>query len=322
MQGAKHTDERVSKNTSAGLEGVQGPAVKREQVVCIFVNPLSGNGSGAEMAAETKAYLESRGHSVRIRDSQPSYAAAEMEHFLSTLDAVVIAGGDGTVMGLLPHISKAGVPFYMLPAGNESLIAKEFGMQRNPEDVADRLERAPTQHHFGVVECNGNIRPFFIMASMGLDSAIVADIAKDRTAPLGDIGYVLPAVRSLLGYEAPQITLKVDGAQVLSEQSGYLIVANSKQYAKGLGLVPEAHCSSAELCARFIPGEGIATYLAWLPALLTGAKLNLEGSELYRGKRFEINVKGNSPFPIQADGDLAGSTPAVIELSQDVVRVL
>lgn len=322
MQTNNEVQKHARIETVTEFESMEGPAVKREMVVAIVYNPISGDGSGKKMAEEARSFLEKQGHTVRLRESEAKYDAQEIAQFFDSADAIVVAGGDGTVMGLLPHIVKSGVPFYMLPGGNESLIAKEFGMKRDPSDIAARLENVASTHHFGTIECNGEKRPFFIMASLGLDSAIVADIAKNRHAPVGDIGYLMPTVRSLMNYQAPKVTLKVDGNEVISNEPGFLIVANSKQYAKNLGLVPEADTTSNELCARFVPGKGVATYLSWLPALLTGGKINLDGTKLYRGSKFEINVEGDTPYPIQADGDLAGATPALIELSAATVKVL
>ena len=54
-------------------------------------------------------------------------------------DLVVVVGGDGTVRKLLRALSRAQTPLYVVPGGNESLIARSYNMSANVDDLLQAI---------------------------------------------------------------------------------------------------------------------------------------------------------------------------------------
>jgi diacylglycerol kinase (ATP) len=280
------------------------------QTAGIIYNPLSGSGRSGVQAQELRTELERRGFRVFVRESRASYHKTEILAFLRSVDIVVVSGGDGTLGKLLPAIAETERPVYMIPAGNESLFARLFAMRGTIDDLLQRIETGSvSRHYFGRV----NNHPFFSMASLGLDSEVVAAISATRQGPIGHRGYVLPAIAAWLRHVPEPITLEVDGRAVVERAPGFLVISNSPEYALRMRLVPEAGSSKPELVARFFPEMSRKRYLRFITLALRGKPIPLDGTTVFTGREFRVTTE-RIGFPVQADGDFAGTTPAVVSL--------
>lgn len=303
--------------TSDPLSAASHPVLQRRLAAVIY-NPQSGSGKAKRTANAVCDKLKVHGIEVVLRASSREYEANEIDTFLKQFDFVMVAGGDGTMMGLLQPLARAGTPVFMLPSGNESLFARVFRMRSRADSVLAALRKPLlSRHHFGLV----NGRPFFTMMSLGYDSEVIRYIDSYRRGPIRHAGYILPGLYCLFHHCSPQITLRADGIPVLEAQKGYLIIANNKEYAGKLGLVPEADSRHDLLHARFFPGHNRLNVIRWLIKIALGRKVNLAGTRLFQAKEFELQ-NTNGDYPMQADGESVGMSPAVVNISQKQICVL
>lgn len=287
--------------------------------VGIVYNPIAGKGSSGSVSERLKLHLEENGFEVRMRESDPHGDSRETCEFVKSVDVLIVAGGDGTLMSFLPVLVMTDTPVYMLPTGNESLFAREFGMSRFPADVVRTLRTGEISRHY-VGKINDTY--FFEMISLGVDSEVVEMVAHSRGGPIKHKGYFLPALRAFRSHRPPQLILTVDGRRRIDGEEGYLIIANTRQYALGLGFVPEADSTQAELSARFFPYRRSFGWLAWVLRCAVGKALPGSYPPLFRGKRFEVDVIDRESYPVQADGEHIGQSPAVITISDEIINVL
>lgn len=284
----------------------------------IIFNPSSGRGRAEGLAHSLYAALEKRGVKSEIARSEKRYDPRIIDEFLASLKALYVIGGDGTLMDLLPAVSRIGVPLYMVPAGNESLFARHFEMTRDIDAASRAIDRTPTHHYYGMVGDN----PFFTMVSLGLDSLIIERISRSRTGPIGRRGYVLPALLSAARFRQPKVVLRVDGKVMIDGEPGYVIIANNPEYAMGLNPVREAASTAPRLHARFFPGDDRGRVLPWMARAVTRSPVSQGGSLNFEGRSFELHVTGGRAFPLQADGEFAGMTPMRVQISRGTIAVL
>lgn len=278
-------------------------------VIGIIYNPASGYGKSERAALRAEATLKEQGCQVTLFKTKPSYGEGELQECFRPLSKLLIAGGDGTVMKLLPHLSAAGVPFYVLPTGTESLFAKKNGMSHDAGQLLAAVKSdVLVKHNYATVKLDGagDAVPFLLMASVGLDSEVIANIAHRRTGPIRHWGYVLPTLRCALKHDVPAVTLKVDGKEVISAKTGFLIIANGSEYARNIGLVPEADTGKPSLCARFFPGGGVGFWLGLALKAAVGGRADVSGSAFFEGDTLELKLDRSQPYPLQADGELVG----------------
>lgn len=309
----------IAENSLYG-QGAPKLGLDRFQNAVVLYNPISGSGSAKQLAHELAVELNQRGVKTALLPSCARYAPGELEALFAGKDLIVVAGGDGTMMGALGGLANSKAAVYMVPAGNESLFSKQFAMKKERDGIIEDLStRAPKEHYYGVA----GEKPFFLMLSVGLDSMILEHIG-ERKGHSSTWMYVQAALGVLPSYRTPVVNLKVDGVPVVNGEQGYLIIANTNSYGRDLNLVPEATSAEPKLVARFFPQSG------WLAEIGKGIRMafrlpaDLSGSRVYMGDSFELAID-NGPYPAQADGDFLGrigSEPLKISSSKSPIKVL
>ncbi|MBL4699973.1 MAG: NAD(+)/NADH kinase [Phycisphaeraceae bacterium] len=162
---------------------------------------------------------------------------------------LVIAGGDGTVAGVVSLCRD--LPVAILPLGNENLLAKELGFTCDASAMAGAIAHGQTRR-IDLGQVNG--RPFTIMVSCGLDADVVKRVAQWRQTSDGQrrvkhCSYLKPAFKSIWNYDFPKFHLMTDDQQVEGYQ---LLVFNMNRYARGLNFVPDAKVD-----------DGLLHWLVW-----------------------------------------------------------
>lgn len=296
-------------------------------------NPVSGKGRARELAEMYAAGLSAAGVRVVLCRShgvgEGLATFGEVSKQLTGEDAVLIAGGDGTVHRLLPDAMACGAAVCQLPAGTENLFAREFGRPRSPEAVA----RAMTEARSRLVDVGeigaglgmgvGTGVPFALMASTGPDAGIIHCLDSRRTGPISHMAYLKPILKELIEPELPLLSVSADG-KAWVRRRGMLIVANSRQYAFRLDPCRVANPADGLLDAVFLPGDSAADMARWAVSLMTTKAEELAPGVLHmRAMEFVVRRHGESS-PWQADGEAAEQPPdpTSVRVRAGALRVL
>ncbi len=278
--------------------------IREFEKVLILYNPISSAGNAAELASDFEDFLIRQRFSVSVYETakkMKSYQRIAADIAASNL--IVVIGGDGTVRKLLPLLSQTHTPVYVVPGGNESLIARSYGMTTQCTDLLQAMTAGKyLEQYYGLISGEGiqGKKPFFIMASMGFDSLTIKRIGK-RKGPINDAAYVWCGLNALVSLHHPVISVIVDGNTVIDQQSGYLIVANSAAYARNLQLVPEANPSNQELVLGFLPKAKHQHEWIKLTRMLQHKPAGLP-LQYFSGKQITLTLHHPS-YPLQVDGD-------------------
>jgi diacylglycerol kinase (ATP) len=284
---------------------------ERAKKILIFYNPISGRGQSKSVAADFAEKLKGKNYPILLMESKRS--SDEYLQILSEItdsSLIIVVGGDGTLLNMLPLLATSKVPVFMIPSGNESLFAQIYGMNKSFAQLSNALENGEVlQQYYGLISTTTpnnkttSTVPFYIMASMGLDSLTVRNIGK-RSTPINDFTYIKYGLKALLTLHHPLVSITVDGSTILEKEQGYFIVANSASYAHNLQLVPQASPSERRLDLGFLPNANILHELKksyWM-ARYQSAKLPMQ---YYSGEKIEITL--HSPdYPLQVDGEYFG----------------
>ena len=285
----------------------------------VIFNPISGAGRASRMAEELFSVAEARGVEMELMKTSPEPPETWLREPLQNRRALVVIGGDGAVRSAAAEAAIAGIPIIHMPAGNENLFAREFGMTADPEEVVRRLRLGLVRHldlARGCVDGSPD-EVIVLMASIGFDADVVHDLASNRSGPANHWSYLLPAVRSLFRFKAPVIHAFVDGEEVFGPRPAVAMVANSRQYAGRLDPARQARMDDGLLDLVVMPTRGWWGLVGWLVLLLRGR--HLENSRLcYRAGR-SIELRLEEPALWQVDGDPPHHSRAVKAVSVEVV---
>jgi len=133
----------------------------------IVANQSSGLGRGRRLVDELVAQLHHWGLDAVVawtpeeRSALVSRAAAQD----GACQCLVAVGGDGTVSALLNE--RPPRPVTILPAGTENLVARHFGLGRDPRTLASTIAKGePIPVDVGLAAG----RRFLLMAGFGFDA--------------------------------------------------------------------------------------------------------------------------------------------------------
>ncbi len=272
--------------------------------ILIIYNPISSAGNTEALANKLDKELTLHGKIVEVLTSEKKTKGyTRITEKIAANDLIVIVGGDGTIRKLLDLINKTNTPIYAIPGGNESLFARSYEMTTKPDDLIQAINSGTClQQFYGLISGKGikGGKPFFHMASMGLDSLTVKNIGK-RKGPLNDSIYIWHGLKALCSLHHPTVSASVDGQPVIDHESGYVIVANNSAYARNLQLVPAANPSRSELILGFLPGARHQHELVKAMKILQRKPAKLP-MRYFSGKNISCTLHDKS-YPLQVDGD-------------------
>jgi diacylglycerol kinase (ATP) len=280
-------------------------------------NPISGTGHGATLAEQLAEQLRQ----TTLEDGRPLTVAVAatcldsteswLDPLLEEVELLVVLGGDGAVRLAAPAAIRAGVALAQYPAGTENLFARDFGMRPDACSLVDSINCGRIEP-IDVGWVNGEL--MLLCASVGLDAAIAHDVARHRSGGISHLSYVRPLIRQLLRWrrEPTQVEIVVDGEALGSPETGFVLIANSPQYALRMNPARDANNEDGLLDVVFMPAKSSTALVAWALRSRRGTHMSHPGLKHARGK--EIRLLVSPPGFMQVDGDPAGGTGRVAEL--------
>jgi len=285
--------------------------------VLVVANPIAGAGKAPAMVERLAWRLEALGHRVDCAWTRgPGDAREQLRSREGGFDRLVVAGGDGTlneVVNALPD--PGGLPLTQLALGTANMLARELGLPRDPEALADVI-------HGGVVRrldlgrVDGD--RFLLVVGSGFDALVTRVIRETRRGTLGFTGYAVPIVRALARYRPPELVVRVDGG---AERSGALvIVCNVRNYGGLFTVADSARCDSGSLEVCIFRRASVPDLVRYVAAARRGRMARSRNVEIVSGRR--VRIASAHPVPVQVDGDYWGATPVEIDVEPAVVPVL
>jgi diacylglycerol kinase family enzyme len=147
------------------------------------------------------------------------------------------------------------------------------------------------------------------MASVGFDAAVVADLSEHRGTSITHFSYIMPIVKQLLRWKVATVSITVDDREVVSKQKGWVVVANSKAYARGLNPARNADIADGKLDIVFFPLTGRWSLYKWIRLLSRGTHLHHPNVVYIQG--VTVVVKTEETAQWQIDGDPVGATKSM-----------
>lgn len=267
---AGESDSCAERTRPAGPVPRQSRPLRCGVRVVVVFNPHSGAGRAQHLAHFYAHRLSHEGFGVDLccshgPASPHTTAFASVAASLTSDDAVLVAGGDGTIHRILPSLLDSGAALCQLPAGTENLFAREFGSPSSPESVASAILNR-RRRHADVGNLAGT--PFALMASTGPDASIIRRLDARRSGPITHLDYITPILHEFLNPSLPLLSVEADGLPWISHRRGMLILANSRHYAWRLNPCRSASCSDGQLDAVFLAGDSSPDMVRWAVAHL------------------------------------------------------
>jgi diacylglycerol kinase (ATP) len=242
---------------------------------------------------------------------------------------VIVGGGDGTLSCAAGVVAGSEAVMSVLPLGTANDFARSL---RLPSDLEAACRVAAEGKIREVDVARAGPRPFLNAASFGISSGLTRRLAsgelKRRAGPLA---YPAAAAAEAATHEPFRLRLETDGER-RELAALQVVIGNGRYHGGGQLVAPHARLGDRRLevyavAAEATEGEsGAADRLRDLVTLARYALLLARGRHLDHPRILHLTtarvaVETEPPMEINADGELAGTTPATFELLPARLRV-
>jgi len=269
----------------------------------LVVNPHSRR--GREAGAAAVRHLGDRGISVALEQPDLADLARTIARYSTSVDLVIIGGGDGTLNAAIAPLLDAQVPLGILPLGTANDLARTLQVPTAVSAACEAIASGSVQRLD--VGC-ANDRYFFNVASIGLSVKIARRLTGAAKKRWGVLAYAVTAwqvLRQARPFAAEIVEADGTRTQVKTMQ---IAIGNGRHYGGGLTVTSDATIQDARLDLYSLEVERGWQVLGLLPALRFG---DYTGSSQVRVlKLSEVEIRTDKSRSINTDGEIAGRTPA------------
>lgn len=295
--------------------GVLRPGVRARRLLVVH-NPTAGARRAARVDRFV-ALLRAAGARVEIAVTERAGDAERIARAASVggCDAVVVAGGDGTINEALNGLDLEAGTLGIIPCGTANVLARELRLPSDPRALAALLATGPTR---SVQPGLGNGRRFAMMVGVGLDARAVATVSPRLKRAVGRYAYaasILGAIAAAPG--AARFTVTFEGRQ---RPAAWVVAARGRHYAGDFVVAPGADLGRADVEVCLCPHGGRLNALRYIASL--GLGMLGANPDVRRATATSVRIDGPPDEPVQADGEIIGHLPVVITVAPQRLRVI
>lgn len=283
--------------------------------IAIIANPISGGGRAYRWLQKCAGDWKHPDWDVEVRATRgPNQAGLLAEELMQNPpDLLGICGGDGTINEVASRVPQPLCPVALIPAGTANAVARELRIPLSPGralQVALR-KRAVRRVDLGIL--NSGARRFLFVAGIGFDAYVVASVNPGLKKKLGMAAYAAAIISCLRSYSFPEFQVVI-GSRTYRATS--CLACNARSYGGGLLFCPDADMSDGMLDVLILEGNRRLALADFLWHAWWGKPATRDWVHRLRTPSFQI--KGGANALVQADGELAGSPPLEISLTDAI----
>lgn len=306
--------------------------------ILLLANPLFESLNGSVLPRILRVF-EQAGGKVEVLETGAGRAAGgkAKRAVEQGVDAIIVAGGDGTVFDVLQGVAGSDIPLGILPFGTGNVLAQNLKIPKNPAEAARWLLAAkPRLVPLGRITCctsEGKRSWFFAMAAgMGVHAAMMEVARRNQKDRTGRLAYFSAGARVLFSHPVQPFKLKITTVEgeVLERSASEMIavrVAELNLWRPGGSLdFPFLRLASVEGGSRRRLAQ------ASFQALFLGAGQRERRQTDRAAARYEDvlrvecapipGITYDVPIAVEADGEILGASCATIEMANVSVRLL
>lgn len=280
---------------------------------CLIFNSGSGQSDSEQVLATIRSVLEPA-IALDIYELTPELDLNQrvQEAIASGADAIIAAGGDGTISAVAEATMRSGVPLGAIPTGTANAFATALEIPSNLEAACRTILEENTQV-VDVAVCNGQI--MILLAGIGFEAETVEQAERIPKESLGVFAYIWAGIARLRNLHRFAVEIATDD-RTLSLEASAVTIANvappTSILAQGsAGVVGNDGLLDLTIVTPRGILEAIAAFFNLLRTALMRKPARHRAVNHLRSRR--VRVSANPPQKVVVDGETIGTTPVEIE---------
>ena len=279
----------------------------------VIVNPASGRGRAKKRIPAIERILRASGLDFDLVLSKRTWHTAELAEAAARegLDAVIAAGGDGTVnetINGLMHARQGGfvnTALGVLSIGTGNDFAASLNLPVKLEEAIQAIvSNTPKFVDIGLLKgcALPKERYFGNCVGVGFDAA-GGILAEKITWTAGFLAYLIAALQNIfIYYKAPTLEIHLD-AEIIRMPSLLVSVMNGKRIGGGFWTAPNASQDDGLFDLCIAEEVSRSRMLTLLPHFLKGTQTTQPEIQMKQARMVKI-IATKGTMPIQVDGEI------------------
>jgi YegS/Rv2252/BmrU family lipid kinase len=268
--------------------------------VLVILNPAARS----DRARAMREKIETLSPGITVRGTSAAgdareFARAALEE---DFEAIVAAGGDGTVNEVANGVAGSDVRFGILPVGTMNVFASELGIPLNNLPAAWKVIEDGCLRKLDLPMANGSC--FVQLAGIGLDAEVVGLTTPESKKALGPVSYLLTLAQVAA---VPPPTVVLDPVDSRRREGCFVLIGNGRLYGGPFVLFKNARPDDGLLDVLVFKNQSHWDIVRYFQAVAFGNHADLPDVEYFQTK--SMNVHSPSPVPVELDGELADVLP-------------
>jgi lipid kinase YegS len=247
------------------------------------------------------SWVREKGHTVDVR---VTWELGDAERFARDAarsvpppDAILAAGGDGTVNEVINGLSGTEVPFGIIPLGTANDFARQAGIPDDPDHAMDVVLHHPPVR---IDTAQANDRRFLNVSVGGVAAEITAETPQGAKESLGVLAYALSGLRKLT--DLKPYTARFRGADFDLQCKVLLFaVANGQRTGGGTWIAPKASLTDGLIDVCIVEALPRGDVGRMLLKVRRGEHLGEDG--VHYAQVPEVVVTVRRPIVVNVDGE-------------------
>jgi diacylglycerol kinase (ATP) len=312
----------------SSMAAESGTSHKQVRVLAVL-NPNSGSCSIEDVRRAIVRHLdraEVETHEVAEGDDLRSIIRNAVDQ---GFDPIIAAGGDGTVSTVADALVGTSARLIIFPLGTANVLAREFGIpvelegacqlgahHVNPGSLAGRRHAVV---EIDAMRIEGH--HYFTQVGVGIDSLMIRDTAVEQKRQFGRIAYLRTALTSLVGFQPRRFTIGVDDRTFTVKASQVLVANTGMMGQPPLRWGPDIRADDGKLDVCIVRARSLWDYLGLFWHVLRSSHKQSPNVRYEVASR-SVVIDAKHPLPVQADGEILGSTPVKIEVVPLALKIV
>jgi len=271
-----------------------------ESRILVILNPSAQS----EKAKRSIELIRSLSERLEIIESHSFDQARELAEGAVTdgREAVIAAGGDGTVNAAISGLVGADITFGVFPTGTMNLFARELDLPMNDlRGCWDIIERGNTRE---VDLFSANDQVFVQLAGVGFDAKIIEQTSWERKKKFGPLSYVISAL-SVAGKKPPPLRVIPEEGGAL--EGAFVLIGNGALYGPAHKVFHKASNTDGLLDVLVFEKQSYLNILRYISGIGFGKVEKMKDVTYLQASG--LRIESDESVPVEVDGELSGTTP-------------